>query len=451
MPNVGLVTALVVAPVRRSAPHPVWHDWTTPDWIRAFAIAVSVGALVLMSFMLAFLGNARTGWTVIGHQTAPQVEATADLYFSFADMDAQLANVLLTGNDPDFARQRQDALAGFDQRRHQANGDIQRAAADPAAQATVNTALDQLGRYELLAGQVIAINDREHNPPGRPSATVLDLHRQATTLMRDTLNTVQQLTAINSSLMDGTYQAQLSADSSARVGLITTGAGLLTLLVWAQLFLAARSGRRVNPALVLATLLTGWLVVAGTGVLSEEADRLTVAKSSAFDSIIALSHARAVSYDANADESRYLVDPSMSGHYEQEFVTKSGELRHDFDSELHNITFDGELDAADHMEHAYQLYLNDDQHIRVLATQGDLRGAIDFDVSASPGNSNYDFAKFDQALTAVIDVNQRAFDTALHDGESALDLWEYVIPIAVTLLVIGLVVVGVRPRLAEYN
>ena len=48
-----------------------------------------------------------------------------------------------------------------------------------------------------------------------------------------------------------------------------------------------------------------------------------MAKSEAFDSIVALSQARAVSDDANADESRYLVDPARAGQYQQAFEDKS--------------------------------------------------------------------------------------------------------------------------------
>jgi hypothetical protein len=42
-----------------------------------------------------------------------------------------------------------------------------------------------------------------------------------------------------------------------------------------------------------------------------------VAENDAFDSVLALSQMRAVSYDANADESRYLVDPARAGQYRQ--------------------------------------------------------------------------------------------------------------------------------------
>jgi hypothetical protein len=51
-------------------------------------------------------------------------------------------------------------------------------------------------------------------------------------------------------------------------------------------------------------------VITAATRLSAETAHLKVAKQDAFDSILALTQARAVSYDANADESRYLVDPA---------------------------------------------------------------------------------------------------------------------------------------------
>jgi hypothetical protein len=51
-----------------------------------------------------------------------------------------------------------------------------------------------------------------------------------------------------------------------------------------------------------------------------------VAKQDAFDSVLALSRMRAVSYDANADESRYLVDPARAGQYRQAFLDKSQQV-----------------------------------------------------------------------------------------------------------------------------
>src|SRR5262245_27540105 len=72
----------------------------TSTVIRAVS-AVALGFAVVLGLVLAALAGAvRDGFAVLGHQTAPQVTATEDLYFALADMDAQLTNVLLAGDDP---------------------------------------------------------------------------------------------------------------------------------------------------------------------------------------------------------------------------------------------------------------------------------------------------------------------------------------------------------------
>ena len=111
----------------------------------------------------------------------------------------------------------------------------------------------------------------------------------------------------------------------------------------------------------------------------------------------------------------------------------------------------GRRDVTTSSEAAYQAYQADDRRIRALDGAGDLHGAIAFDVGTAAGQSNADFAGYDSALKTLIDINQRAFDTAIRDGNYELDAWTWLIPVVGSLLVVGLVVVGTRPRLAEYR
>lgn len=455
-------------------------NWTTPQWIRALAAGSVLVAIVLGIVLGSVLSGVRDGLAVIGGRAAPQVSATTDLYFALGDMDAQLANVLLVGDDPGLAANRKQALALYDQRRTQADADLQQIATDASTQRAVRSVLDQLGRYESLAAQVILLD--QGGQAGWPSAAVLDVHRQATGLMRDTLRSVQGLTDTNHDLLNTTYQSNLDGMVTARIWVVLIGIVLVVLLLATQIHLRLRLRRRLNPALALATILAAGLTVAGTVVLADEASHLVVAKSNAFDSIVALSQARAVSYDANADESRYLVDPALAGQYERSFLDKSQQLvgltgadiaHYDsalasamtayqannsdvrftgfFGTELNNITFDGERAAAEQTIAAYQAYQLDDRKIRALSTGGDLRAAITLDIGTGPGQSNYDFGRYDASLTALIGINQRAFDTAIKDGDSQLDGWTGLIPALAVLVLAGLVFVGVRPRLSEYR
>jgi hypothetical protein len=206
-----------------------------------------------------------------------------------------------------------------------------------------------------------------------------------------------------------------------------------------------------------------------------------VAKKDAFDSILALTQARAVSYDANADESRYLVDPDRGVRYQQAFLAKSqrlvtlpdatiGNYDAELDTSLHayradqgnvswqgfygtefrNITFTGERQAAETTLARYQTYQLDDRRIRQLASSGQLRAAIAFCTSYAPGQSNYAFDQYDKALAALIAINQNAFTAAIDDGQQELVGWSF-IPWLAGLVILALTVAGVVPRITEYR
>jgi len=100
--------------------------------------------------------------------------------------------------------------------------------------------------------------------------------------------------------------------------------------------------------------------------------------------------------------------------------------------------------------HAFRLYLRDDRRIRELSTAGDLNGAIAFCTSYAPGASNAAFNGYDKALVQVTGINRHAFDGAVSSGERGLRGWR-LIPWIAGGLVVLLVLLGVRPRLAEYR
>ncbi len=460
---------------------------TTPARIAALAAAAVAFSLALGVVTAAVFGNVASGVQLIGHQAAPEVTATTDLYFHLNDMDAQVANVLLVGDQRGLGVDRQQALAIFGQDRTQADRALQQAAAvagtTPAAEHALGIVLDGLGRYEALAAQAMYLDGQGASQPGRPAAAALILYRQATDLMRDTiLPAAQKLTGAYASALDDAYQAKRSTALSARWWVILLGLALLAVLVALQFYLALRHRRLLNPALALASLATIALTMAGSAALSAQAQHLQVAKKDAFDSILALSQARAVSYDANADESRYLVDPARAAQYQQSFLAKSqrlvnlgqvGIFQYDaalaqaidayhanhadvgfggyLGTEFRNITFTGERAAAERALAAYQVYERDDRHIRALNADGDLRAAIAFDTSYAPGNSNWAFERYDQALVSVIAINQAAFNQAIQAGQQGGQGWTSLIPGGAAVFVIACAGVGVRPRLAEYR
>jgi hypothetical protein len=401
-------------------------------------------------------------------------------------MDAQMANILLVGDAKNLGFTRAQALGIFQSDRTQASIDLQQASAeatvDPAAAQSIRALLDALGSYEALAAQVTLVSGQGNQLPGKPSPAVLALYTQATDLLRaQLLPASQDLTNRNAAILQNTYLADRGQALTARDLVFATGVVVLVAVIALQVYLARRFHRWINPAMAAATLVAAALVIAGVKLTSDQAQHLYVAKVEAFNSILPLEQARAVSYDANADESRYLVDPALAAQYQQSFFTKTLELvdlpgtglytydkafavalntysknsndiewTGDWGVEFRNFTFIGEPQAAELSMKRFQVYERDDRVIRKLNNTGQLVKAIAFDTSYNPGQSNWAFGQFDDAQEQVITINVNAFNQAVKDGLHELDGWT-VIPGVAGLAVLGLLLLGLRGRLSEYR
>jgi hypothetical protein len=461
---------------------------TTPGRLRVgtaaiVLVACGLGVLVALTF-----GGVNSGFTAIGGTEAPLVEQSTGLYFSVNDMDAQVANVLLDGisTNPVLTADRSQDQTLYADDEAQAERDLQQvtatSAANPAAQSAVSTVLSGLSRYEALAADAILTNQNGSDPPGHPSAATLNYYQQATDLMQNTvLPAALSLTNANGASLDSTYTANHSAAQDGAVFVLLLGVVLIAILVVVQVFLARRYRRLINPGLAVATLVALGLTGVGAVQLGAQANKLYVAKVEAFDSIQALSLARAVSYDANANESRYLVDPARATQYQNDFLTQSQQLANvgnvgifQYDAalaadinaykadnadvkfggylgtEFNNITFPGERAAAVNALLTYQTYERDDRTLRAMA-KTNLDAAIMYDVGTSPGQSDYAFNAWDTALTSVITINQKAFTTAIQDGHSDGSGWNGPIPGIAVLGIAAAAVAGVRRRVAEYR
>jgi hypothetical protein len=458
----------------------------TSAFIRVWALIVAVVVAALAMLLTYDVHQENSGLTVIGHQTAPVVEASTDLYLRLNDMDAQMANILLVGSAKNLGFTRAQALGIFQSDRHQASIDLQQASAeatvDPGAAQSIRALLDALGSYEALAAQVTMISGQGSPLPGKPSPAALALYTQATDLLRtQLLPASQDLTNRNAAILQNTYLSDRGQALTARNLVFIIGVVTLVAAIALQVYLARRFHRWINPAMAAATLIAAALVIAGVRLTSGEAHQLYVAKVEAFNSILPLEQARAVSYDANADESRYLVDPALAAQYQQSFFSKTLELvdlpgtgiytwdkafaaalnaynKNPSDiawtgywgDEFRNFTFIGEPQAAELSMKRFQVYELDDRHLRKLNDTGHLVAAIAFDTSYNPGQSNWAFGQFDDAQEQVININVNSFNLAIKNGLHALDGWT-VIPGAAGLAVLALLLLGLRGRLAEYR
>ena len=449
----------------------------------ALASLLAVGILAALIAVQA--AGQQAGLREISHRDAPEVMATSDFYFALNDMDAQVANILLVGDAQNLGFTAAAAQTIFDQRRTQADSDLQQAAVaatDSATAAAIRAVLDAYGDYQALVARTLTLNGLHSHPAGPPAPDVLAAYRAATDLLdAKLLPAARSLSDRSAAALEHTYQQQHHAASRMRDAIVVVGAVALTLVIVLQMFLARRFRRRVNPGALGATLLCAALVSSSGWLLSAQADHVRVAKKDAFDSILALDQARAVSYDANADESRYLVDPERADRYQTAFFLKTQQLvglpgvtistfdqrfattidayqadhtaigwQGFYGTEFRNITFPGERAAAQKVLTLFQVYQTDDRHIRALAGNGQLAAAIAFCTSYQPGQSNYAFTQYDQALAALIAINQNAFTTNINSANRDLAHWT-LIPWLALAGFTGLLGIGLWPRFAEYR
>jgi hypothetical protein len=98
----------------------------------------------------------------------------------------------------------------------------------------------------------------------------------------------------------------------------------------------------------------------------------------------------------------------------------------------------------------FEAYVQDDAVIRADANRGDLSGAVAADIGTQPGESNYAYYQYDQALTHIIAINEDAFQAAIADGQGVLEVWAW-LPYVTGAAVLLLVGAGLYPRLREYR
>jgi hypothetical protein len=469
--------AAAKGPIARLSPH------TVPGRIRAYAVValLAVGALFAMTAVA--IEDARDGVTTIGHGAGPQVVATGNLFFALSDMDAQVATVLLIGRETGLGIGRRAALDRYERRRAEAGRAIVQAAqiagADPTQQQTVRSLLSDMGRYERLVGEALTLDAQADHAAGPPPPEVIDRYRAATDLMKvELLPKAYNLTLDSGAVVRKTYEDKRSAVLGGRIWVALTGLVVVGILVAAQIFMARRFRRMINPALALATLGTLALVIAAIGLLSAQADHLRTAKRDGFDSVLALSRARAISNSAFADESRFLLDPGRADTYEQVYLDKAqtilyvpaGNLekyyagldesvrtfRADrvrflgfFGDEARSLRRGRSAATFQAALQAFQQVQRNDERIRARHAAGDERAAIELRMGRTSGAIE-DFDRYDTALTRLTAERSGTFDRAIKAGDDGLNGWNVLLPgaaIGVALLIL----LGVRPRLAEYR
>ncbi|QBI56383.1 hypothetical protein [Streptomonospora litoralis] len=475
---------------RRRMGVPEWAGW---PGTRGGVWLLSALCLVLVAVLFGVTGSAisraRDGLEVIGRGEGPKVVATADLYFALSDMDAQMANVLLMGSEHSLGDGREAALVRYEQSRKEAGRALLHAAqlaeGGPAEEQNVRAVMDGMNSYENLVAQARLLNDEAGRPAGEPSDEVVRLYRRAGGLMRrDLLPKAYNLTLDSGATVRSTYQRNSSAASVGVALVAGSVTALLAALLGLQLFLRKRFRRRYNVPLAAAT--AGVLVfgLAAMAMLEQQAALLRTAKEEGLDSVLALSRARAISTGMNADQSRWLMDPGRAGAYEQTFLEDAQMVLFlvprdsDVPGDLESYTAEVAEAVPDHTDYPgrmlgllgeeiraggvegreevqrqtlrdYSAYLQADRRMRELAENGRIAEAVDAHMSGEDSVEDL-FDRYERSLIRLTALHKNTFDTAVAEAGAGLRGWDAAL-LGACLGVAALVVLGVRPRLAEYR
>ena len=410
----------------------------TPARLRLWAAATVLTAAALLLTTSLVLARVQQQVRVIGEVAAPQAATAADLYFALSDMDAQVARMVLTAGRDDLAAGQIDALGAYRQRSRQVDTDLQRSlttATDDTGRALVLGLLHDLATYRERVWQALTAG---------PAAA--GYYTQAVNVLHlDLLPAATALRQQSEKSLEDAYAAKRATRFWGETVAVLLGLALLWLLVGLQVWLARRFRRVLNPALIAATLLTVLLVVPVLVVLGTQERRLATARDDSLVPFLALSRARAVSYDAAADTSRYLISDRLR-LYGRDFDRKAGCLATGASCDTGLPAVAAGSPALDR----WTAYRRDHDRIVALADAGRGDEAVAALTGIRRGDAAFDFSYYDAAVAELAAQRRAAFDDAMRDTRRLLAGSPYVPPVLLGLVLL-LVPLAVRRRLAEYR
>ncbi|SNY48570.1 hypothetical protein SAMN05421748_10933 [Paractinoplanes atraurantiacus] len=397
---------------------------------------IVLAAVALLASTSFLMSRVQDQVRVIGDDAAPQAATAADLYFALSDMDAQVARMVLSNGKDSLANSQTDALGTYRERSRQADADLQKLMASSVG---VLDLMDGLATYRERVWQALTAG-----------SGAAGYYTQATNVLHlDLLPEAERLRTLSEERLDRAYASKQTTQEWAVALAALLGLALVVLLVALQVWLGRRFRRMLNPALIAATLLTVALVGPAIAVLVVQEQRLGAARDDSLRPFLALSSARAVSYDAAADTSRYLISDKLA-FYKQDFDRKAAFL--DGDAGLRSVAAGSDVSPYDSNQvlTRWQAYREAHGRILALADQGRDASAIGYLTGIRRGDAVFDFSYYDAAVAEIADNRQDAFDDAMRETSQLLTGWTWIPAVALGLVIL-LVPFSVRKRFAEYR
>lgn len=431
-----------------------------PQQLRLRWLITSLLSLALAATgFLAYRAYAHVVQT-IGRDSVPSIVAAQHIRGTLADAHTELINAFLNRESADGP-----SMQSYRKKLAETNDHLLDAAQNitygDEERKPILAMMVALGEYETRVGSALSTQDNS------------DALYQADQIMRRSiLPAARALDMANFEHMNTAYKDELAA---AHLRLTIFGIVALCLaagLLEAQLSLFRHFRRVLNLPMVVGSVIC---VAAATLVAiqaTQVGQQIRAATEDAFDSIHALTQARAEAYSANAAESLFLVstDPKIRTQQADLFQKSAAALMaQDMQSapaipanlkllkgkgllgdELANITFDGEEQHARNTWRAWAQYVLIDQRIRALESSGQHAQAVRLCLGEDTGQSDWQFKQFLDELDRTLKINQEAFDRFIAQAEAYCQrLWRLLLICVLAPLVgAGL---GFQQRLKEFR
>ena len=346
----------------------------TPARLRRLRLAVVASGVVL-----AVLGTlAMTLLTLTLHQAAGEVEQLVRVQTIETDLlvaDANATNTFLVGGLESPQRR-----AAYDTALAEVADLVARSARAQPADAAALSALN--ARVLDYAGLVEAA--RANNRQGLPVGAQY-LRQASNGLRADALPVADALVQANT----GRATSALTTGWGWAVPLLALGAAAVFVVVSVRV--ARQFRRRVNPGLLVGTLVLVGLVLVSLIALSALASSVGSARRD-FDEVSAAGTARVQANLAKSSESLTLIARGSGKAYEESWVASDASVRE------HLADLGGAPDLADRWS-AYERVHTD---IRGLDDGGRWEGAVALAVGSDEGSSNAAFAPFDTGAASLV-------------------------------------------------
>jgi hypothetical protein len=298
------------------------------------------------------------------------------------------------------------------------------------------------------------------------------------------------LAAVNDAHLEAAFNQRNAIYHKCVYMLSAIGIAILGLLIYWQIFVVSRRFKTgISIALAAATVIVGVAFGYSTVIFHRADEQLRSLKEDAFDSVDALLDARASMQQARAVQALILLDPANAAEEQKRLddvlnriarfgnganidkIVAASQSGYKLDGdgvpfkiggdpitnsvmtgalakELNNVTWVGELSAAQNTLRAYGQWLNVWQQVQQAETQGQHGRAVRILSGNNPGEGRYQFNQVSDeqgnigTLGKTLALNKQAEEELRDAAFASIRLIEYGAPV-VALIVWLLVIIGV--------